>query len=63
MRISYDPEVDALYIRFMTGTIEVTTHQLSEDPFVPTIGETGVAGNLDSKGRRSKGRRWDRQRW
>jgi len=31
MRVTYDPEVDALYIRFLEGPIEVTTHRLSED--------------------------------
>lgn len=31
MKISYDPEVDAAYIRFVEGPIEVTTHRLSED--------------------------------
>lgn len=39
MRITYDPEVDALYIRFEEGT--VTTKQLSE----------GIAADFDSKGR------------
>ena len=31
MKISYDPEVDAAYIRFVQGPIQVTTHRLSED--------------------------------
>ncbi len=31
MKISYDPEVDALYISFKQGPIEVTTIRLSED--------------------------------
>jgi uncharacterized protein YuzE len=31
MKISYDPEVDALYIRLVEGPREVTTHRLSED--------------------------------
>ncbi len=39
MRITYDPEVDALYIRFEEGT--VTTKQLSE----------GIAADFDAKGR------------
>lgn len=39
MRITYDPQVDALYIRFEEGT--VTTKHLSE----------GIALDLDSKGR------------
>ena len=39
MRITYDPEVDALYIRFEEGT--VTTKHLAE----------GIAADYDSKGR------------
>ena len=31
MKISYDPEVDAAYIRFVQGPVQVTTHRLSED--------------------------------
>lgn len=31
LKISYDPEVNAAYIRFVEGPIEVTTHRLSED--------------------------------
>lgn len=31
MRISYDPEGDALYISFKQGPAEVTTIRLSED--------------------------------
>ncbi len=31
LKISYDPEVDAAYIRFVEGPIQVTTHRLSED--------------------------------
>ena len=31
MKISYDPEVDALYISFKQGPTEVTTIRLSED--------------------------------
>ena len=38
MRITYDPQVDALYIRFEEGT--VTTKHLSE----------GIAADFDSKG-------------
>ena len=38
MRITYDPEVDALYIRFEEGS--VTTKHLSE----------GIAADIDSKG-------------
>jgi len=31
LKISYDPEVDAAYIRFVQGPVQVTTHRLSED--------------------------------
>ncbi|MBM3142637.1 MAG: DUF2283 domain-containing protein [Chloroflexi bacterium] len=31
MKISYDPEVDALYISFKQGPTELTTIRLSED--------------------------------
>lgn len=31
MKISYDPQVDALYISFKQGPSEVTTIRLSED--------------------------------
>ncbi|MBI4802791.1 MAG: DUF2283 domain-containing protein [Elusimicrobia bacterium] len=31
MKITYDPKVDAAYIRFKEGKFEVTTHQLTED--------------------------------
>ncbi len=31
MKITYDPDVDAAYIRFLEGPIQVTTHRLSED--------------------------------
>jgi uncharacterized protein YuzE len=31
LKISYDPEVDAAYIRFVEGPVQVTTHRLSED--------------------------------
>jgi uncharacterized protein YuzE len=31
LKISYDPEVDAAYIRFWEGPVQVTTHRLSED--------------------------------
>jgi len=39
MRISYDPEVDALYIRFLDTT--VTTKHLAE----------GIAADYDAEGR------------
>ena len=31
MKITYDPEVDALYIRLVEGPVEVITRQLSDD--------------------------------
>lgn len=31
MKISYDPEVDALYIRFTDKPAQVITHRLTED--------------------------------
>ena len=31
LKISYDPAVDAAYIRFVEGPVQVTTHRLSED--------------------------------
>ncbi|MBI4398888.1 MAG: DUF2283 domain-containing protein [Candidatus Omnitrophica bacterium] len=40
MKISYDPEVDALYVRFMDKKEQVTTHRLTED----------IAVNYNSKG-------------
>lgn len=39
MRISYDPEVDALYIKFLDAT--VTTEHLAE----------GIAADYDAEGR------------
>ena len=30
-RLSYDPQVDAAYIRLEEGAFQVTTHQLNED--------------------------------
>lgn len=40
MKISYDPEVDALYIRFSEKVIQAITHRLTED----------IAVNYDAKG-------------
>ena len=31
MKISYDPEVDALYVRFVDKASQVVTHRLTED--------------------------------
>ena len=41
MQINYDPQVDALYIRFVDETVQVTTQRLSE----------GVAVNYAPDGR------------
>jgi uncharacterized protein YuzE len=44
MRISYDPEVDALYIRFLDERVEVTTHRLTEDVAVNYAPDGRIAG-------------------
>ena len=31
MKITYDPKVDALYLRFIDKSVQVTTQRLSED--------------------------------
>jgi uncharacterized protein YuzE len=31
LKITYDPEVDAAYIRFVERPVQVTTHRLGED--------------------------------
>ena len=31
MKITYDPKVDALYVRFADKSAQVTTHRLTED--------------------------------
>ena len=31
MKITYDPNVDALYFRIVDNPVQVTTHRLSED--------------------------------
>lgn len=31
MKITYDPEVDALYVRFIDKSVQVTTQRLTED--------------------------------
>lgn len=31
MKITYDPEVDALYVRFIDKAVQVTTQRLTED--------------------------------
>lgn len=44
MRITYDPRVDALYIRFIDEPVEVTTHRLSEDVAVNYAPDGRVVG-------------------
>lgn len=44
MRISYDPEVDALYIRFVDEPVEVTTQRLSEDVAVNYAPDGRIVG-------------------
>jgi uncharacterized protein YuzE len=44
MRISYDPEVDALYIRFVDGPIEVTTRLISEDVAINYAPDDEIVG-------------------
>ena len=44
MRISYDPQVDALYIRFLDEPIQVTTQRLSEDVAVNYAPDGRVVG-------------------
>jgi uncharacterized protein YuzE len=44
MRISYDAEVDALYIRLVDDTPEVTTRQISEDVAIDYAPDGAVVG-------------------
>ncbi len=44
MKLSYDAEVDAAYIRLEEGSFEVTTHQLSEDVAVNFAPDGRVIG-------------------
>lgn len=44
MRISYDSQVDALYIRLVDGVIEVTTQRLSEDVAVNYAPDGRIVG-------------------
>jgi uncharacterized protein YuzE len=44
MKISYDPQVDALYIRFIDGPIQVLTHRLSEEVAVNYAPDGRVVG-------------------
>ena len=44
MKISYDPEVDAAYIRFKEGKFQVTTQRLTEDVAVNYAADGSVVG-------------------
>ena len=44
MKITYDPHVDAVYIRFKPGKVEVTTQRLSEDVAVNYAPDGSVVG-------------------
>ena len=42
MKIAYDPQVDALYIRFLDEPVQVTTQRLSEDVAAPDGRVVGI---------------------
>jgi uncharacterized protein YuzE len=44
MRISYDSEVDALYIRLIDETVEVTTRQVSDDVAIDYAPDGAIVG-------------------
>jgi uncharacterized protein YuzE len=44
MKISYDNQVDALYIRFLDGSFEVTTQRLTEDILINYAPDGRVVG-------------------
>jgi uncharacterized protein YuzE len=44
MRVIYDPEVDALYIRFIEEPVEVTTQRLSEEVAVNYAPDGRIVG-------------------
>ena len=44
MKITYDPQVDALYIRFVDEPSEVTTQRLSEDVAVNYAPDGRIVG-------------------
>ncbi|HUT03859.1 MAG TPA: DUF2283 domain-containing protein [bacterium] len=44
MRVSYDPKVDAVYLRFVEGKQEVTTLRLSEDVAIDCDSKGGIVG-------------------
>ena len=44
MKISFDPMVDAIYIRFLDGPFEVTTQRLTEDVAINYAPDGRVVG-------------------
>lgn len=44
MKITYDPEADAAYIRFKKGKFQVTTQRLSEDIAIDYAPDGTVVG-------------------
>jgi uncharacterized protein YuzE len=44
MKITYDPQVNAAYIRFKAGRFQVTTHRLTEDVAVNYAPDGTVVG-------------------
>jgi YD repeat-containing protein len=44
MKIDYDPEVDALYIRFAEGPAEVTTQRLTEEVAIDYDADGRIVG-------------------
>jgi uncharacterized protein YuzE len=44
VKISYDPQVDALYIRFLDEAVQVTTQRLTEDVAVNYAPDGTVVG-------------------
>jgi len=44
MKISYDPKVDAAYIRLKEGKFEVTTHRLTEEIAINYAPDGSVVG-------------------
>jgi uncharacterized protein YuzE len=44
MRISYDSDVDALYIRLIDETVEVTTRQVSDDVAIDYAPDGAIVG-------------------
>jgi uncharacterized protein YuzE len=44
MRISYDPQVDALYVRFIDEPMQVLTHRLTEEVAVNYAPDGRIVG-------------------